>query len=532
MAKERILIADDERFVREVCVRATQDDGYHIVAVGSGAEAVTAAHEERFDLLLTDLRMPGMSGLEAFKAIKGFMPEIIGVAMTGYATMESAIQALQLGFHDFILKPFSPQDVRQAVARALEQRRLREENARLKALIPFYQLTRALMTITSQDELLKKVMEMAEHETGADSVVVMLFDKMGQLLAIRAALGLDEALVGTTIPTETVRALDRVLSHAQPLIWTRDQVDRLPFASQVTTLISVPLITQGQTLGLMAVGKAQDAEPFSYSDMELLSVLTGHAAIAIKNAQLFEEIQAAYAKVEESDHLKSEFIAIASHELRTPLVSVLGYIELLTYGAEGETLEQLKIVLDQALRLRDVTNDMLSLTDLRAGLSEIMWEQVPLAAAVNKAVQEHTIQMQSKGIKLDLTIADDCETVYADYQHLCLILDKLLSNAIKFSPQNEAVTIMAQRDDHEATISVCDHGPGIPEEAQANLFTPFYQVEESLRRSHGGMGLGLAIAKGLVELHGGRIWCSSEIDQGSTFGFSIPQVPESPAARK
>jgi len=148
MAKERILIAEDEWFVRDICVRAIAEDGYQVRAVAGGAEAIAAARDQTYDLFLTDLRMPGISGLDAYKAIQEFTPEIIGVAMTGYATMETAIQALQLGFHDFILKPFTPQDVRKAIARALEQRRLREENARLRALIPLYQLTHAFMTIT------------------------------------------------------------------------------------------------------------------------------------------------------------------------------------------------------------------------------------------------------------------------------------------------------------------------------------------------------------------------------------------------
>ena len=220
---------------------------------------------------------------------------------------------------------------------------------------------------------------------------------------------------------------------------------------------------------------------------------------------------------------KSEFIALASHELRTPLVSILGYIELLTYGTEGETLEQLNIVLDQALRLRDVVNDMLSLTDLRAGLSEMLWEEIPFESALSKAFDEQRTQMEAKNIQLDTKISANCQMIKADYDHLVLILSKLLSNAIKFSPEGSQVGVHAARRNNDILISVIDQGPGIPQKAQENLFRPFYQVEESLRRSHSGMGLGLAIAKGMVELHRGKIWVKSEVGQGSDFTFTIPQ---------
>jgi len=275
----------------------------------------------------------------------------------------------------------------------------------------------------------------------------------------------------------------------------------------------------------MTVGKRSSDSPFTYGDMELLSVLAGQAAIAIKNAQLFEEIQQAYKKVEESDYLKSEFIAIASHELRTPLVSILGYIEILASGATGETLEYLNIVLDQAMRLRSVVNDLLSLTDLKAGIAEIVQEPISLEALLTKIAGELNAQMEAKGIRLAVTIPEECATIHADYERLGLALSKLLSNAIKFSPRGAKVSVQARRDDSQVVISVMDRGKGIPPEAQVNLFQPFYQVEESLRRTHSGMGLGLAIAKGMIELHGGEIWVKSEAGKGSTFSFSLPQPP-------
>ncbi|NLS79521.1 MAG: response regulator [Chloroflexi bacterium] len=532
MPQETILIADDERFVREVCVRATQEDGYRIEAVGSGEEAVRAAQERDFDLFLTDLRMPGMSGLDAFRAIRQIRPEITGVAMTGYATMEAAIEALQLGFHDFLLKPFSPQDVRLAVARALEQRRLRQENARLKALIPVYTMTRALMSITDCGELLDQVIRLATQEMGADMAAILLLDEQGARLTLAAASGLGDVAQAAQAVAGAEGSLREAMRDAQPRIWTREQGFHLPFGEHLGALTSVPLVAQGQPLGLMVVGRRPGAGPnggsFTYSDVELLSVLGGQAAVAIKNAQLFAEVQLAYRKVEESDHLKSEFIAIASHELRTPLVSILGYVELLTYDAQGEAREQLETVLQQALRLRDVVNDMLSLTDLRSGSSVLTWDQVSVGDIVRRASRDLAAEVEAKSLRLVTDIPEDCQIIRADHERLQLALAKLISNAVKFSPLQGRVLVRVARGEQAVRFTVSDQGPGIPKEAQEKLFRPFYQVEESLRRSHSGMGLGLSIAKGLVQLHGGDIHVESEPGEGTTFVFSIPQ-PDRPA---
>lgn len=526
MPGERILIAEDESFVREICVRAISEDGYQVRGVGSGAEAVEAARGQSFDLFLTDLRMPGMSGLEAFKTIQEFAPDIIGVAMTGYATMENAIQALQLGFHDFILKPFLPQDVRHAVSRALDQRHLREENARLRALIPLYQMTHAFMTIVSLDDLLRKILNVFEQQAGVDIVAVLLFDSLRRELVLRAATGFPADLTGLKAPIIAGGALERALAGEEPLIWTEDQVREFPFASDLNTLVTVPLMAQAQKLGLLVVGKQAASAPLSYGDLELLSVLAAPAAVAIKNTQLFEEIQHAYKKVEESDYLKSEFIAIASHELRTPLVSILGYVEMLTYEAKGEMLEQLNIVLEQALRLRDIVNDMLSLTDLRAGMTEIVWDVISSTELLTKALEALGPEMEAKKVQVNAEIAPSCQRMRGDSERLILVLSKLLSNAVKFSPPGERVRVVAHQEDGAAIFSITDRGPGISPEAQQKLFQPFYQEQESLRRTHSGMGLGLSIAKGMIELHGGKIWVESKAGKGSTFSFSIPQPVE------
>ncbi|NLG49783.1 MAG: response regulator, partial [Chloroflexi bacterium] len=146
MAHEKVLLADDENDVRDMCARTLKMAGYQVVAVRDGQEAVERASQEQFDLLLTDLKMPRLSGLDACRKIRASHPDLPAIVMTGFGTMELAIEALQLGVSEFVLKPFRPQALQDAVDRALLKQRLQRENARLKALIPLFELSRVFMS--------------------------------------------------------------------------------------------------------------------------------------------------------------------------------------------------------------------------------------------------------------------------------------------------------------------------------------------------------------------------------------------------
>ena len=174
MPDERILVAEDEAEVLDMCVRALSREGYHVSGARSGVEAIEMVKSMSFDLLLTDIKMPGLSGLQAYREIKRQAPDIIGVAITGYGSVETAIEALKLGMEDFILKPFSLDDLRAAVAKALDRARLERENTRLKALIPLFEISKALVAVTDLDALLSQVLRVAVRDTQSDLAVLML----------------------------------------------------------------------------------------------------------------------------------------------------------------------------------------------------------------------------------------------------------------------------------------------------------------------------------------------------------------------
>ena len=190
MAPEKILVVEDEPDVLDLCKQILVSNGYQVKGAGDGYQAIERARHEPFDLLLVDINMPNMNGMEAYQAIKEFDPDIIGVIITGYASIETAIEAVRLGFDGFVTKPFTPHGLNATVAKALERVRLERDNARLRALIPLFELSDAFMTTIDLDDLLDQVIHTAQRETRADRVSLMLLDEATGELTIEAAAGL------------------------------------------------------------------------------------------------------------------------------------------------------------------------------------------------------------------------------------------------------------------------------------------------------------------------------------------------------
>jgi signal transduction histidine kinase/GAF domain-containing protein len=247
----------------------------------------------------------------------------------------------------------------------------------------------------------------------------------------------------------------------------------------------------------------------------------------------------------EVERIKDEFVAVVSHELRTPITAVMGYTDILLRGLRGplapKQVEALGSVRSAAQRLLELINDLLDTSRLEAGKQELFLSPVDLFAASDRALMAVSVLAASKAIRLVHAVPRGLPTVLADEEQLQRILGNLLSNAIKFTPEGGTITLAAETREEEAAmpsqrsprgagsvaVMISDTGVGIPPEHQEKIWDKFHQVDSSSRRLFGGTGLGLAITKGLVELHGGRVWVESEgiPGRGSTFGFTLPVAP-------
>jgi len=526
MANEIILIADDEPDVLDLCQRILRAEGYRVEPVKSGYEAVERIRRESFDLLLTDIKMPGMNGLETAQAVKETDPGIICVIMTGYSTMDTAIEALKLGVDDFVLKPFAPEDLSMSIAKALEKDRLHKENIRLRSMIPLFEFNKTLLSTVEVDTLLHQVLQLAQEETQADLGMLFLSEgeEISEYIHPAPPEGDDEAQPLRLELANWIMQRQEYLSRRRGVPF-QERIEGLFRILDVEYLIGLPLIAkEGQSLGALVLGKR--SEPFASGDAEFLQVMVGQAAIAIENAHLFQAIQQAYDELKQLDHLKSEFINIAAHELRTPLAILLGYASVM---AEEETSEvdrgRLDVIIRNAMRLSSLIDDMLNLSYLETGRVQLDLEEVELSDVIQEAILDTKDMAREKSLNITVNVPVDFPPLITDRRKLDLIVMNLLSNAIKYTPEGGDISINACLDGDKALVSIADTGIGIPPEERDKIFDRFYQVEDSLTRQHGGIGLGLAIVKSFVELCQGHIWVESEVGKGSTFTFELPSRP-------
>ena len=235
------------------------------------------------------------------------------------------------------------------------------------------------------------------------------------------------------------------------------------------------------------------------------------------------------------DELKSEFLAMVSHELRTPLTAIVGYSRLLLRQVHGtlspKQIEHQEAIFRSAQRLTDLINELLDVSRLESGRVELSPQPTEAHGVVDHAIAVVAVAAQAKRIAIDNAVARDAPPVHADPERLQQILVNLLSNAVKFTPDGGHVTVTAGRQKDQVWVAVADTGVGIPREELARIWDPFYQVESTLRRRHGGSGLGLTIVRRLVELHGGLVRAESEGEtKGSRFTFTLP-VARAPVVR-
>ncbi len=284
---------------------------------------------------------------------------------------------------------------------------------------------------------------------------------------------------------------------------------------------------------------------FSPDDATCFQTIAQQVALPLKSATLYQEIIEANAKLAKLERLKSEFISIVSHELRTPLTSIKNSLDILMSGRCGEITESgdkfLSMAMRNVQRLSGIINDLLDLSKIEAGKMDFNFAPTNINTVIDYVKSALSEVAKSKGLTIITEEAENIPDIKADSQRLEQVLTNLVSNAIKFTPENKTITISSKlvnsKDIHindyfkdsvklvdgdYVLVCVKDEGIGIAEKDLVHAFDKFAQIENSLSRKAGGTGLGLPIAKQLLEAHHGAIWCDSELNKGSIFYFTIP----------
>jgi len=314
MANEKILVVDDEDMIRELCSHILTDEGYQVTTVANGTLALEELSRGPADLLITDIKMPGMDGLELFEKVKERNIDIVTIFITGHGTLDTAIESMMRGVDGFVLKPFTQEELLGTVERAISRSRLKKENIRLKALIPLFEISKLLVTEIDLAHLFKIITEVLVHEFAVDRVSLMLMDEASGNLLIRASHGLptETALKSRRKIGEGVAGL--VLKYRRPLIISqgkhpdREVMEAINLEDMPASSMSVPLIGKNKLFGVLNVSKFF-GPPFTTSDLQIVLILSSQVVTAMENAALYEEqrenyfrtVQALVAAVEAKD---------------------------------------------------------------------------------------------------------------------------------------------------------------------------------------------------------------------------------------
>jgi two-component system phosphate regulon sensor histidine kinase PhoR len=486
-----ILVIDDEQIMRDGCSRILSKGGWSVMTADNGAQGLDQIqkHLEKIDVILLDLMMPGMSGMEVLDQVRGIDPSLLVIVITGYATVESAVEAMKKGAYDFIAKPFTPDQLRLVVRRALERRALQKEAKFLRQ-----ERERSLRDIATEKSKLKTIINCM-----GDGVLVC--DQEGCVV-------LSNPAANRMFKTSEASLLGHFLH----------QCNIHPELSHT----------------IMESLRAKD-RPYTSVSQELSVGESGEIFLRAHTAPVRNDLGETMGSVtvlqdishlKELEKMKSEFIAMVTHELRAPITVVEQQLSVILNKLAGElTGKQEEILLRAKERTKGVLTlikDLLDLSKIEAGKMVQYKEPLVLKETISKAVDLMRTEAEQKKIDLQFSCTPQTCIIHADRNNMEEIFTNLLSNAIKYTPEQGKVWVALDEERGFAKATVSDNGIGIKREDLSRIFDKFYRVKSAETRQIVGTGLGLSIVKSMVDAHLGSISVESEVGKGSTFTLLFP----------
>jgi signal transduction histidine kinase/DNA-binding response OmpR family regulator len=545
--RANILIVDDRPDKLLVYRTLLEELGQNLYTATSGDEALRKVLEHEFALILLDVNMPGMDGLETASLIRGrrksaHTPIILVTA--DYGDERRMARAYSLGAVDYIASPVVPEILRakvrvfvdlyllaeQAKRQAQERIALAEEKAarvaaeRASQRLAF--LAEASGTLASSLDLEATLREISRLVVPrlADVCIVSLVASEGQSERHEMAWAVSDpghALLTASLAETGAPALDeaiaRVRTSGKPETLGAAAI-ALPRGVTVHTLMLVPLVVRGRRLGVLSLGLESSERPFAVEALAMVRDLSARAATAIDNALLLRKIQ-------EEDQRKNEFLAMLAHELRNPLAPISNAVHILRVST-GDTAKlewARELIARQLQQLVRLVDDLLDVSRITRGKIELTIEPVDVSQVVAAAIETSRPNIDSGRHTLSLQLPPKALYLNGDFARVSQILANVINNAAKYTPNGGLISLSAMREGDMVAFRVRDSGVGIPAEFLGSIFEPFTQVDRTLARSHGGLGIGLTLVRKLVEMQNGTVSVRSEgRNRGSEFTVRLP----------
>ena len=391
------------------------------------------------------------------------------------------------------------------------------------------EISRKLNTSLVLESLLQTITEAASELVDCDDSSILTIDEETKSLHFIAGPWFELDLMKPfRVPLDSSVA-GWVFTHAQPVVLQDAGQDARVFRAvdkalnfETGSIIAVPMIFKDQTMGVLEAVNKKGNLSYNNEDILILETLASQAAVALQNARLLEKTQEAYEQMIELDRMKTDFIAITSHELRTPLGLILGHATFLRETASDEQASQMDVILRSAMRLKEIVEEFSNVENFKSGMARLHLRPTNIQHFIQEVVDSFQEIAHQKDIALSYDVTRANLTVGLDAEKICVALSNLIKNAFTYTNTEGHVLVKAEAVRSSLWVSVSDDGIGIPAKDIKKIFERFYQAESHLTRRHGGMGLGLSIARNMAEMHDGRIWAESVDGHGSRLTFVLP----------
>jgi two-component system, OmpR family, phosphate regulon sensor histidine kinase PhoR len=476
--KPKILVVDDEKVIREGCRDVLTLEGFEVVLAENGEQGLKMIEKVHFDVVLLDLMMPGISGFDVLSHIKALHPDTSIIVITGYATVEHSIEAMKNGAFDFIPKPFSPDQLRVVVFKAIEH-------------------TSALKDISNEKSRIRVLINLIANG-------VMVTDAEKKLVLANAAFMKIMSFKGNDIIgrpfTELVQQEQLQQMVERALSMPESEV------TEITEELEIPRNGEGAPATYVA-----RCRPFRDRIDRNLGTIT-----VLSDITYLKEI----------NQRQSDFVSMVAHEIRSPMNSVMAQIKVIQDGLAGDVTQKQTEILGRASEkingLVTLSSELLNLAKREDGLVALERKSCNMTEVLKDQIDFHQPKAQAKKILIELGMLPDLPPVLANKQNMEEVLSNLITNAINYTPEGGKITVSARPEKHHLCISVTDTGIGIEKEDITRIFDRFYRVKNEKTRYIIGTGLGLPIVKSIIDAHDGMIRVESKPDQGSTFYVYIP----------
>lgn len=525
----------DFRLIREMLC-ASVDPPFRVIGAASLGRAVAVLETEQVSAILLDLSLPDSRGLDTVRGIVQGAPDQPILVLTGLQDERLALEAVQAGAQDYLIKgEVTATLLIRSIRYSLERKRV-ENNLRVQS-----EMNDLLTSALDHGETVRRVTALLVPRL-ADLCIVDLLapDGSARRLEVGSAEGVDDALAGALLECPLDRGRDhlawRALEQRRPELVVEVPVDHteiderhrrhLEFCKQleVQSCIVAPLLAGDRVLGaLTLLTTAASGRSYGTEDLALFQDLASRAALVMDNARLYGEARDAL-------RARDEMLMIVSHDLRNPLHAItLGtsIARRRIAARTGEPLPELNEVEEIAMQMDSFIQDLLDVTRLDAGHLPIRPAPVCVRDLLETARDRHLILADAEGVEFTVSLPENASTVMADRARILQVLANLLGNAIGFTERGGRVRLQTEALKDDVLFVVRDTGAGIPPANISRLFERFWKGGKT---NSGGVGLGLSIVKGIVELHGGSVHVESELGHGSAFSFTLPRVPGSPEA--